>query len=348
MKKVCTYTAGILLFTACAENKAGADAVTSSTMHDSAVGKIELFDPAANSLVDSNAVIDVIAKGFTWSEGPVWLAGKKMLLFSDVPENKIYQWQEGDTAKLYLTPSGYTGTTKRIGGEDGSNGLALDKQGRLLLCQSGNRHVSRLNSPLDDPKPAFTILAANYNGRKFNSPNDLVQDSKGNIYFTDPIYGLPQKENDSTRELSFEGVYKTDPQGITTLLVDSIQNPNGIALTSDEKILYVASSSATKPGWFAYKLDANGNVVSGGLFLDAAPMRAAATVKQGADGFKLDNNGNIFSSGPDGINIISPAGKRLALIKIFNRPTSNCAFNDAKDELFITADDYVLRVKLHK
>lgn len=351
MKKVFTYTfAGIiLLLTACSENKqSDEEALTALTTNDSAVGKVEIFDAAANALIDSNATIEVIAKGFTWSEGPVWIADKKMLLFSDVPENRIYQWKEGDTAKLFLTPSGYTSPVKRIGGEDGSNGLALDGEGRLLLCQSGNRHVSRLNSSFDDPKPDFTILSKDYNGKKFNSPNDLVQDTKGNIYFTDPIYGLPQKENDSTRELSFEGVYKIDAKGKTVLLIDSIQNPNGIALSNDEKILYIASSSATKPGWFAYNLDANGNITSGGLFLDAAPMREAALVKQGADGFKLDNNGNIYSSGPDGINIISPAGKRLALIKIFNRPTSNCAFNQSKDELFITADDYVLRVKLHK
>ena len=271
-----------------------------------------------------------------------------MLLFSDVPENKIYQWKEDDTAKLFLTPSGYTGSVKRIGGEDGSNGLALDTKGNLLLCQSGNRHIARLNASFDAPKPEFTILAENYNGKKFNSPNDLVMDSKGNIYFTDPIYGLPQKENDSTRELTFEGVYKINAQGKTMLLIDSIQNPNGIALSNDEKILYIASSSATKPGWFAYNLNNNGDITSGGLFLDARPIQEKATVKQGADGFKIDKNGNIFSSGPDGINIISPEGKRLALIKVYDKPTSNCAFNETKDVLFITADDYVLRVKLHK
>ncbi len=316
------------------------------TAKDTAFGHIEIYDKRAAALIDSNASIELIGKNFNWSEGPVWIAAKQMLLFSDVPENKIFQWKNGDTTKLYLTPSGYTDTAKRDG-ENGSNGLALDKEERLLLCQSGNRHVVRLNAPLDAPKPDFTILSANYNGKKFNSPNDLVADSKNNIYFTDPIYGLPKKENDSTRELPFEGVFKISADGKTTLLIDSIPRPNGVALSLDETILYVASSDSEKPKWYAYQLDENKNIVSGGVLLDAAPLREKATVKQGPDGMKVDKYGNIFSSGPDGINIISPEGKRLGLIKIYNRPTSNCAFNETKEVLYFTADDLIFKVKLH-
>jgi gluconolactonase len=268
-------------------------------------------------------------------------------LFSDVPENKIYKWKEGNAAKLYLAPSGYTSSLKRVGGEDGSNGLALDIKGRLLLCQSGNRQVVRLNTSLDAPKPEFTVLASGYNGKKFNSPNDLVADSSNNIYFTDPVYGLPQKENDSTRELNFEGVYKINAAGKLSLLIDSIQRPNGIALSKDEKILYIASSDDKHPKWFAYNLDEHGNLKNGKVLLDGTIMKEKANVKQGADGFKIDKYGNIFSAGPDGINIISPLGKLIALIKIYNRKTSNCAFNENKDVLFITADDVVLKIKLH-
>lgn len=342
------FVGALLLFLCCGcgNNETGNREVALN-VKKSAAGIVEIYDNNALTAIDSNATIDIIATGFTWSEGPVWLADKQILLFSDVPENKIYQWREGDTAKLYLTPSGYTGSVKRIGGEDGANGLTLDKEGRLLLCQSGNRQIARLNTPLDAPKPDFTVLSSNYTGKKFNSPNDLVADSKGNIYFTDPIYGLPQRENDSTRELSIEGVYKIDATGKTVLLIDSIKRPNGIALSLDEKTLYVASSDAEHPGWFAYALDENNNIKSGGSLLDGTGIMEKATVKQGADGFKIDKYGNIFSSGPDGINVISPDGKRIALIKIFNRPTSNCAFNEAKDILFITADDAVLKVKLH-
>ena len=314
---------------------------------DSNLGRVEIYDNSALALVDTNINIEVIGKGYNWSEGPVWLADKKMLIFSDVPENKIYSWKEGDTAKLYLTPSGYTDTAVRIG-ENGSNGLTLDRNGKLLLCQSGNRQVVRLNALLDDPKPNFEVLSEKYNGQRFNSPNDLVTDKKNNIYFTDPIYGLPKGADDPTREMKFEGVYKITTDGKTTLLIDSIPRPNGIALSHDEKILYVGSSDDVHTKWFAYNLDENGNIKSGGVLLDGTELKAKATVKQGADGFKIDDNGNIFSAGPDGINIISPQGKLLALIRIYDRRVSNCVFNETKDILFVTADDIALKIKLHK
>jgi gluconolactonase len=312
---------------------------------DSLIGKVELYDPAAASLIDSNAVIEVIGRHYKWSEGPVWVPAKQKLLFSAVRENRIYQWKGADTPVLFLEPSGYTDTAFRDG-ENGSNGLALDREGRLLLCQSGNRQVVRLNAPMDSPRAAFTVLAPNYKGKKFNSPNDLIADSKDNIYFTDPIYGLPKHENDPTRELKFEGVYRIGNDGKLTLLIDSISRPNGIALSPDEKILYVGSSDDTYTRWYAFHLDSAGGISSGGILFDGAPLKARATVRQGADGFKIDKSGNLFATGPDGVNIISPAGKLLGLIRIYKRPTSNCAFNETKDVLYVTADDLVLRIKL--
>ena len=317
-----------------------------NTNKDSAVGKIEIYDNDALQLIDSNATIEIIAKGFNWAEGPVWIAKRHSLLFSDVPENKIYQWKQGDTASEYLRNSGYTGDTPRKG-EAGSNGLTLDKNSRLLLCQSGNRQVVRMNADLNQPKPDYAVLAANYNGKKFNSPNDLVCDSHNNIYFTDPTYGLPNGDTDSNRELKFEGVYKIAVDGKLTLLIDSIPKPNGIALSLDEKILYVSSSDDKKPRWYAYNLDANGNLKDGHVLLDASPLKEKANVKQGPDGFKIDKYGNLFAAGPDGINIISPGGKLLGLIKIYDRKTSNCAFNETKDVFYITADDVILKVVLH-
>ncbi len=312
---------------------------------DSTLGKVELYDGADSAIINTNAVIERIGKNYKWSEGPVWVPSQKMLLFSAVRENKIYRWNGTDTPALYLTPSGYTDTAYR-NGENGSNGLALDKDGKLLLCQSGNRQVVRMNAPLDSPKPAFIVLAKDFHGKKFNSPNDLVADSRNNIYFTDPIYGLPKGANDSTRELNFEGVYKISNTGKLSLLIDSISRPNGIALSLDEKTLYIGSSdNHTK--WYAYQLDSNGNIKSGKILLDGYEMKEKATnMKTGADGFKTDRFGNIFSSGPDGINIISPEGKLLGLIRIYNKQTSNCAFNETKDVLFVTADDWVLRIKI--
>ncbi len=309
---------------------------------------VEIYDNNALKLIDSNATIEVIAKGFNWAEGPLWIPNKNELLFSDVPENKIYRWKQGDTAaNVYLTHSGYTDTAVRSG-ENGSNGLALDVNGRLLLCQSGNRHVVRMNATLDNPIADYKILAANYNGKKFNSPNDLVADSKNNIYFTDPTYGLPGGDKDPEKELNFEGVFKISAEGKTTLLIDSIPKPNGIALSLNEKILYIASSDDNKPKWYAYHLNENGNITNGGVLLDAAPLKDKAIVKQGPDGFKIDKYGNLFCAGPDGINIISGEGKRLGLIKIYNRKVSNCAFNETKNILYITADDLVLKVQLHQ
>lgn len=316
------------------------------TTTDTAIGKVEWYDTGAANAIDTNAVIRVIGRHYKWSEGPVWVASKQMLLFSAVKENTIYRWDGKDTPTAYLTPSGYTDTAYRDG-ENGSNGLALDKAGNLLLCQSGNRQVVRLNAPLDSPRPVFTILAPNYKGKKFNSPNDLVADSKNNIYFTDPIYGLPKGAADPTRELGFEGVYKIGHDGKLALLLDSIQRPNGIALSLDEKTLYVGSSDDPHTRWYSYQLDSAGNILRGGLLLDGTDLKTRATVKQGADGFKVDKFGNIFSAGPDGVNIISPAGKLLGLIKIYHRPVSNCAFNETKNVLYITNDDRVLQVRLH-
>ncbi|MEO6844385.1 MAG: SMP-30/gluconolactonase/LRE family protein [Ginsengibacter sp.] len=314
---------------------------------DSAVGKVEIYDQNALQSIDSNATIQVIAKGFKWSEGPLWIADKKLLLFSDVPENKIYQWKPSDTASVYLKNSGYTGNVPRKG-ETGSNGLTLDREGRLLLCQSGNRQVVRMNASLDDPKADYTVLAAKYQGKKLNSPNDLVCDSKGNIYFTDPTYGLPNGDADPERELNFEGVYKISTDGKLTLLIDSIPKPNGIALSNDEKKLYIASSDNTKPRWYVYDLDENGNLKNGRVLLNAAPLKENATVKQGPDGFKIDKHGNLIAAGPDGINIISPDGKLLGLIKIYDRKTSNCSFDTSNDILYVTAGDEVLKVALHR
>ncbi len=318
---------------------------SAASLTDSAIGTVEWYDSSTKNLVDSNAVIEIIATGYNWSEGPVWVAASSTLLFSDVPENKIYGWKAGDSASLYLEPSGYTGTAP-LAGERGSNGLALDRDNNLLLCQSGNRQVARMNAPLTAPTATYTALAATYNGKRFNSPNDLVADRHNNIYFTDPIYGLPTGADDPTRELSFEGVYRISAAGTLSLLIDSIPRPNGIALSPDETVLYIASSDDNHPAWYAYQLDNNGNIKSGGVLLDALPLKQKAAVPQGPDGMKIDREGNLYGAGPDGINIISPEGKRLGLIQVYHRKTSNCAFSASKDTLYVTADDVVLRVKL--
>lgn len=345
--KSLTFALPLILLIISCNNPSKSQSQPPTETQGGVLGKVEWYDSSVASIVDTNATFEIIGKGYNWSEGPLWVASMNTLLFSDVPENKIYQWKGNDTPTVYLTPSGYTGTAPRAG-EVGSNGLALDKMGRLLLCQSGNRQVARLNTSLNAPKPGFTPLATNYKGKRLNSPNDLTADSKNNIYFTDPIYGLPKRENDSTRELPFEGVYRISADGKLSLLIDSIARPNGVALSPDEKILYVSSSDNQKPAWYAYQLDDKGGIKSGGVLLNAVPLKEKATVKQGPDGMKIDNYGNLFGAGPDGINIISPTGKRLGLIKVFNHVTSNCSFSATKDTLYVTSDDWILQVKLRK
>ena len=335
-----------LFISGCKQANHTSSSINENVNKDSIIGKVEWYDSSDAKAIDSNATIDVIGKGFSWAEGPLWIPTEKRLLFSDVPANKIFQWKMGDTPHVYLTPAGYTGKMERTG-EIGSNGLALDNDRRLLICQSGNRQVVRLNTTIDSPVARFTILASTYNGKRLNSPNDLVVDKKNNIYFTDPIYGLPKGEKDPERELPFEGVYKISADGKLSLLIDSISRPNGIAFSADEKTLYIASSDDYNPAWYAYALDEKGNIKSGHVLLDALPLTKKAAVKQMPDGFKIDKHGNIFSAGPDGINIISPEGKVLGLIRVYNRRTSNCSFSATKDTLYVTANDLVLRIILH-
>ncbi len=330
--------------TSCNSNTSSAEM---STTKDSSVASIELYDSRANEAIDKNAPIQVIATGYKWVEGPVWVPEKQMLLFSDVPNNKVYKWTQKDSTQLFLSPAGYTGSAPREG-EVGSNGLTLDNKGRLLLCQDGDRQIGRLNASLDSPKASYTTITSNYNGKKFNSPNDIVVSKNGIIYFTDPIYGLAKGADDPLRELKFEGVFKVDTSGKTILLIDSISRPNGVALSNDEKILYVASSDDVHSKWYAYDLNDKGDVTNGKVLLDATELKAKAKVQQGCDGFKVDKHGNIFSAGPDGVCIIAPQGKLIGLIRVYNKRASNCAFNEDKTVLYVTATDMVLKIQLHQ
>jgi len=307
---------------------------------DSAIGKIELYDSSAANIIDSNAVIEVIGRNYKWSEGPVWVAAKKMLLFSAVLENKIYKWDGRDSPAVYLSPSGYTDTAYRDG-ENGSNGLALDKDGNLLLCQSGNRQVVRLNSSLEIPKPEFTVLAANYKGKKFNSPNDLVFDKQGNLFFTDPPYGLLKNVTDSSKQIPFQGVYKVKPDGTVILLVDSLTRPNGIALSPDQQTLYVANSDKPVARWYSFHI-AGDSLTDAKIFFST---NYAEGEKGSPDGLRVDKNGNLFATGPGGIWIFNPGGKALGRIKL-PEATANCAFSADGKTLFVTSDMYLLRVTL--
>jgi gluconolactonase len=306
--------------------------------------KIIVNNPVIHQVIPEIAVIEILAEGFEWTEGPLWLPTENKLIFSDIPKNSIFEWSEKGGKKLYLKPAGYTGTENR-GGEAGSNGLLLNDKNELVLCQHGDRRMAKMNAPLSSPKAEFTTIADKYEGKKLNSPNDAVYDKNGNLYFTDPPYGLEKNDKDPLKVLAFQGVYKLDKTGKITLLTKELSRPNGIAFSPDYKKMYVANSDPQKAIWMVYDVDENGLLKKGKLFFDATDK--TKTLKGLPDGMKVHKNGWIFATGPGGVLIFNPKGEHLGTI-FTGEATANCAFNADYSELFITADDYLLRVKLKK
>ncbi len=306
------------------------------------IGSIERIDPSLDALISTDTQIEIVADGFSWSEGPLWVDEQKMLLFSDIPNNTVYKWTEEKGKEVYLKPAGYTGTASHYSDEEGSNGLLLSPDGKLVLCQHGDRKVSVMDAPLDAPKSSFVPLADNYQGMKLNSPNDAVFKSNGDLYFTDPPYGLPLRDKDPTQEIPFQGVYKVSGTAIT-LITDSITRPNGIAFFPGEKKLMVANSDPQKAIWYTFDLLENDSIANAMIFYDATANTASE--KGLPDGLKIDKQGNVFATGPGGVWIFNQEGKLLGKIKI-PEPTSNCAFSPDEKILYITANMYVLRVKL--
>ena len=305
------------------------------------IGTIERIDTALDKIISKDAKVEVIAEGFDWSEGPVWIKSGNMLLFSDIPKNTIYKWTEEKGKEIYLTPSGYTDSTKRAG-EMGSNGLLIGPAGTLVLCQHGDRQVAKMNAPINAPKASFIPIANNYKGKKFNSPNDAVLNSNGELLFTDPPYGLEKRMDDPKKEIPFQGVYKVKRNGEVILLTDTISRPNGIAFMPGEKTLIVSNSDPDKPFWYAFDVDGD-KLVNPRIFHSAAGFDS--TQKGLPDGLKIDKSGNVFAAGPGGIWIFNKEGKLLGKIKLTDA-ASNCAFSPDQKTLYVTNDMNVLRIKL--
>lgn len=303
------------------------------------LGVIERKDPRFDALVPRDAKLMVVAEGFDWAEGPVWVPRLGCVLFSDVPRNIVYQFREGRGVEEYLAPSGYTGKVPR-GGEPGSNGLILDPLKRLVLCQHGDRRVARYE---EDTK-RFITLVDRYKGKRLNSPNDGVYRSNGDLYFTDPSYGLVKGNADPGKELPFNGVYRLTYGGELTLLTDEMTFPNGIAFSPDEKTLYVANSDPKKAIWMAYDVQPDGSIKNGRVFFDATPW--ANEGKLGLpDGMKVDSKGNLFATGPGGVIVFAPDGTHLGT---FNTgvATANCGWAEDGHVLYVTADMYLCRIPL--
>jgi gluconolactonase len=303
------------------------------------LGTIERLDPRLDPIVPRDARVERIAEGFDWSEGPVWDRRGGFLNFSDVPMNTVFKWQLGKGVTVFLKPSGYTGTVPR-GGEPGSNGLLRDSQGRLVLCQHGDRRVARLQED-----GTFATLADRYQGKRFNSPNDGVFKSNGDLYFTDPPYGLLGLNQDPAKELDFNGVYRISAaDGAVTLLTREMTFPNGIAFSPDEKTLYVANSDPKMAIWKAFPVKDDGTLGAGRVFAD---VTSSVPGKKGLpDGMKVDRAGNLFATGPGGVLIFAPDGTHLGTLAT-GEATANCGWGEDGSVLYITADMYIGRIKLN-
>lgn len=300
------------------------------------LGSIERSTPEFNKLVPADSKLEILASGFTWTEGPCWMGGEGgHLLFSDIPRNSIFKWKPGSGISLFMSPSGYTGVTY-YGLEPGSNGLFLDKQGRLTMCEHGDRRISVLTE-----NGGKQTIVDSHQGKRLNSPNDGALKSNGDIYFTDPPYGLPERFTDPRREIPYCGVYRVDTKGDVTLLTKEIERPNGIAFSPDEKTLYVAQSNPSEANWTAFPVQADGTLGAGKELFDATDRVGKEPGLP--DGMTVDGSGHIWASGPGGIYVFTPAGDLLGRLVTGER-TSNCTFGP-DGYLYITADTYLLRIK---
>lgn len=300
------------------------------------IGEVVREDPAFDELVPRHARIEVLASGFEWAEGPLWMRDGEHLLFSDIPRNSIFKWSEADGLSLWMKPSGYTGV-EDYGAEPGSNGLTLDPSGQLVLCEHGDRRVSRLTRG-----GGKVTLADRYLGRRLNSPNDVVFKSDGSLYFTDPPYGLPNRGDDPLRELDFCGVYRLTPDGELALLHAELSRPNGLAFSPDERTLYVANSDPDHAIWKSFPVLDDGGLGDGVVFADVTDLVGA--VPGLPDGMKVDCRGNVFATAPGGVHVYRPDGRLLGRIDT-GIATANCAWGNDGRTLYLASDMYLCRIR---
>lgn len=328
------FTIALAIVAACSLAISAAQAETFPSF-----GKIERKDPRFDKLVPASAHMEKLADGLIWSEGCVWIKDGAYVLFSDIPRNVVMKWKEGQGLSQFLWPAGYTGNTF-YGREPGSNGLLTDPQGRLVLCEHGDRRVSRL-----EPKGGKKTLVDSYQGKRLNSPNDAVYKSNGDLYFTDPPYGLPGNFDDPRRELDYCGVYRLSKDGQVTLLTKEMTRPNGIGFSPDEKTLYVAQSDPAAAHWMAFDVKSDGTLGKGRVFFDSTAW--AKEGKKGLpDGLDVDTAGNVFATGPGGVHVFAPDGTLLGTLDT-GEPTGNVCWGEDGSTLYICANTFLVRIKLN-
>jgi gluconolactonase len=300
--------------------------------------RIERVDARLDAVIPPGATAETLATGFQWVEGPVWDARTRSLYFSDVVANVLYRWREGEGAKKFLAPSGYAGRAPFAGREPGSNGLALDREGRLILCEHGDRRVTRL-----ERDGSRTVLIERWQGRRLNSPNDVFAAPNGDLYVSDPPFGLPRAFDDPAKELPFQGVYRLRANdGAVELLTDQVRAPNGLALSPAGDVLYVANADRANPVWLAFPVGEGRRLGAPRTLFDARADVAAG--RPGVpDGLEVDAAGRIFAAAPGGVHVLLPDGTRLGTLWT-GVATGNV--HVTKHALFVTANDTVYRVPL--
>jgi gluconolactonase len=299
------------------------------------VGRIERFDARLDALVPPGAFLEQVVDDRGWTEGPLWDPGSGSLLFSDVPRNVVVRWTRDAGTTVELRASGYTGPAPFPGREPGSNGLAFDREGRLVLCQHGDRRIARR-----EHDGRLVAIVERVGGKRLNSPNDLVFHPNGDLWFTDPPFGLPGAFDDPAKELPYQGVFRVTPDGAVTPAVTDLRAPNGIAFSPDGRTLYVSNADAAEPVWMAYPVRDDGTVGTG-RELARAVVRDGESVP---DGLEVDAYGNLFAAGPGGVHVFAPDGTRLGRIETGVK-TGNVAWGDDGSTLYVAANHWVLRLR---
>jgi gluconolactonase len=296
------------------------------------VGAIRRLDSRLNSLIPTDAHIEKLAGGFQFTEGPLWFSTGH-LWFSDVIGNVVRQWSAGGVVTEILQNAGGQSNAPP-GSFIGPNGMIAGQDGAVLLCQHTNRRIALISRD-----GHISTLIDKYEGKRLNSPNDLVYKSDGSLYFTDPPYGLVKQDEDPSKELSFNGVYRFS-DGKLQVIINDLTRPNGLAFSPDEQTLYVANSEPLKL-WMRYDVQPDGTVSNGRVFFDVT----SSTEKGLPDGMKLDARGNLYCAGPGGVWVFSPDGSHLGTIVTPETP-ANCNWGDDGKTLYITAETSLYRIRL--
>ena len=302
------------------------------------IGSIERINPEMDLYVPKGSEVEILARGFGWSEGPVWVDQLNAVLFSDVRNNKVYSWDDKNGLSIFLDPSGFTGIVP-ANKKAGSNGLTLNSKNELVLAMHGDRRIAKLKSWNEK---TFETIVNRYEGNLFSSPNDLVYAKNGDLYFTDPPYGLKDFNNDGLKELPYNGVYKLSYSGSLSLIINDLSIPNGIAISNDQKTLYVNVSDREDMKIMAYDVTSSG-VTNGRVFFDGNEL--AKKDNGSFDGLKIHPSGTIFSTGPGGVLVIKPDGTHLGTIRT-EKSSANCAFDSSFQNLYMTSHMYLTRIKL--